>query len=165
MSARVELAIEAEGWRRIADPEALVGRAVEAALAGHDVGAATVSVLLTGDDAIRKLNAGFRAKDKPTNVLSFPAPEIPGDPEPVLGDIALAFETCAREAEAEAKGFEAHVTHLVVHGTLHLLGYDHEDETEAEEMEALEREILAGLGIADPYAELDAPALVTKVRA
>lgn len=154
IQAEIDILIEAEGWNGVAGLEALIRRAVGTALASvEDTEGARVSVLLTDDAAIQKLNAGFRGKDKPTNVLSFPAPEIPGDPEPMLGDLALAYETCAREAEEEAKTIADHLTHLVIHGTLHLLGFDHEEEAEAEEMEALETALLAGLGIADPYAE------------
>ncbi|WP_297297220.1 rRNA maturation RNase YbeY [uncultured Methylovirgula sp.] len=110
-----------------------------------------ISILLTDDEAIRKLNRQWRGKDQATNVLSFPAPgEV--ETRQALGDIAIAYETCAREAGAELKTFQAHVTHLVVHGFLHLIGFDHETEAEALEMEALERDILAALGISDPYA-------------
>ena len=152
--AEIDILIEAEGWNGVAGLETLIRRAVMTALASvEDTEGARVSVLLTDDAAIQKLNAGFRGKNKPTNVLSFPAPEIPGDPEPMLGDLALAYETCAREAEEESKTITDHLTHLVIHGTLHLLGFDHEEEAEAEEMEALETALLAGLGIADPYAE------------
>jgi probable rRNA maturation factor len=123
-------------------------------------------VLLGADDArVSALNADFRGKPRPTNVLSWPSedraskadgapPEPPepgaGEPEP-LGDIALAWETCAAEAAAAAKPLSDHVTHLVVHGTLHLLGYDHERDGDASLMERLETEILASLGVDDPY--------------
>lgn len=151
--AEIDILVEAEGWSRLENIEAVVRRAVEAALEGDKYRAASVSILLTDDAAIRRLNAEFRGFDKPTNVLSFPASSRPGDPEPALGDIALACETCAREAEEEGKALTDHLTHLVIHGTLHLLGHDHEAVAEAEAMEALETRILAGLGIADPYAE------------
>jgi probable rRNA maturation factor len=101
---------------------------------------------LADDEALRELNARWRGKETATNVLSFPAPEGFG-----LGDIALAFETVAAEAQAQGKSLAAHASHLIVHGFLHLLGYDHEDEGEAVEMEARERAILATLGVADPY--------------
>ena len=112
--------------------------------------------LLTDDAAIRALNRQWRGRDEATNVLSFPAPEqiqgcVQGAPR-LLGDIVIAYETTAREAEIERKPFAHHLVHLAVHGFLHLLGYDHESEAEAEEMERLEREILARLDIADPYA-------------
>jgi rRNA maturation RNase YbeY len=107
------------------------------------------AALFTSDDAVKALNAQWRGKDKPTNVLSFPAPETAG----TLGDIALAYETCAREADEQGKSLKDHATHLLVHGFLHLLGYDHEADDDAAEMEGLEKEILAGLGIADPYVQ------------
>jgi probable rRNA maturation factor len=98
---------------------------------------------------VRDLNARFRGKDAPTNVLSFPAPESAW---PHLGDIALAYGVCRREADGQDKSFAHHVMHLTVHGVLHLLGYDHETDAEAEVMEGLERAILGGLGLPDPYA-------------
>ena len=115
-----------------------------------------ISVLLCDDAAIRTLNRQWRGQDKPTNVLSFPTPdEAPSDTP--LGDIAIAYETVAREAAEEGKLLDHHFIHLTVHGTLHLLGFDHETEAEAEEMEATERRILHTLGIADPYANADLP--------
>lgn len=151
----VSVSVEAGGWAGLGDPEALVRRAVEAALAvapGAGEGA-EVAVLLTDDEAVRALNRSFRRKDTATNVLSFPAaPPPPGwaGPRP-LGDVALAWETVAREAEAEGKAPADHLAHLVVHGTLHLLGRDHESDEAAEAMEALEVRALANLGVADPY--------------
>lgn len=153
---RIDVAVEAGGW---ADEEALlalVAQAVEAVLAETGQAApdeTELSLLFTDDAHVRLLNRDWRAKDKPTNVLSFPAfPVAPGDPiPPMLGDIALAFETVMSEAALEEKPFDHHLTHLVVHGMLHLLGHDHEDEDEAEAMEALERAILARLAIPDPY--------------
>ena len=105
-------------------------------------------VLLTDDAAVRDLNARFRGKDAPTNVLSFPAP---ANPEGHLGDVALAFGVCTREAAEQGKALGRHLQHLVVHGVLHLLGYDHMSDDEAEAMEGLERIVLAGLGAPDPY--------------
>jgi probable rRNA maturation factor len=151
----IDILVEAPGWERLSGLEASVTRAAQAALAAGGLRHGGVSILLTDDAAVRKLNAEFRGKDKPTNVLSFPAPAMPGDPEPSLGDIALAFETCASEAQAEDKRLEDHLSHLVIHGVLHLLGRDHEDEAEAEAMEAEETTILATLGIADPYLAAD----------
>ena len=114
------------------------------------------------DGGVQALNGRWRGKDVPTNVLSFPAtatragetpqPEFAGVPLE-LGDITLAFETCAREATAQGKPLGHHVEHLVVHGVLHLLGYDHVDDAEAARMEGLETRILSGLGVPDPYAE------------
>lgn len=148
----IDILIDAQGWERIDGLQALVSKAANATLASEGKANASVSLMLGNDAAIRRLNASFRGKDKPTNVLSFPAPRMPGDLAPMLGDIALAYETCAGEAEAEGKTLPDHLSHLIVHGILHLLGHDHETDAEAEAMEALEIRILAGLGIADPYA-------------
>jgi probable rRNA maturation factor len=120
-----------------------------------------VSVRLTDDAEMQRLNNDYRGKDKPTNVLSFPmhAPEIlarwaeAGETDLLLGDLALGFETVAREAADRHIPMDAHVTHLLVHGTLHLLGHDHLDDPSADAMEALETRILQGLGLGDPYAE------------
>ena len=143
----IEIEVEAEAWAGALPPvEAVVERAAQAAL-GTIVG--DVVVLLTDDEAVRELNARFRDKDRPTNVLSFPAPESAA---PHLGDIVLAYGVCATEAQAQGKTLADHLSHLVVHGVLHLLGRDHEDDGEAEEMEGEEREILAQIGVADPYA-------------
>ena len=109
-----------------------------------------VTVLLTDDASIQSLNARFRGKDQPTNVVSFPAPESAA---PHFGDIALAYGVCVREAAAQGKPLQHHLMHLTAHGVLHLLGYDHETDAEAEEMEGMERAILATLGVPDPYAE------------
>jgi probable rRNA maturation factor len=153
----LDVIVEEGDWSSLGDPEALTRRAVESAFAiASDAprDETEISVLLTNDAAVRDLNRTWRALDKPTNVLSFPAPEQPGLPGPrPLGDIAVAFETVTREAQAEAKTVQDHFTHLIVHGTLHLLGYDHELEAEAEIMEALEVKALAALGIADPYRD------------
>jgi probable rRNA maturation factor len=110
--------------------------------------------LLTDDKAIRDLNRRFRRQDKPTNVLSFPAPQ---NPERFLGDVALAYGVCAREAAEQGKPLQNHLQHLVAHGVFHLLGYDHETDAQAEEMEGLERGVMAGLGIPDPYAASPKP--------
>ncbi len=117
--------------------------------------AAEVSIALSSDARVRTLNRGYRGKDKPTNVLSFPGvDDKTAFLSPVLlGDVILAFETTRREAKAEGKAFRDHVAHLIVHGVLHLLGYDHEVERDAAKMEKMERLILADLGIADPYAD------------
>ncbi len=116
-----------------------------------------VSLVFTDDESIRQINAEWRQKDKPTNVLSFPAyPLEPGGkPGPMLGDIVIARETVAREAVDLDKSFDDHLTHLMVHGFLHLFGYDHLEKEEAEEMEGLETRILAALGLSDPYAGQD----------
>lgn len=117
-------------------------------------GPTELGIVFTDDRAVRSLNAEWRGKDRPTNVLSFPAGMIRerGVWPPLLGDIVIAWETVAAEAQAEGKPFDHHLRHLVVHGLAHLVGYDHEQEDEAEEMEALERRVLARLAIPDPYA-------------
>jgi probable rRNA maturation factor len=144
-------------WDSRADWPVLARRAVHAAVAhSRHAGLADseVSLLFTSDEEVRSLNAAWRGKDKATNVLSFPmaegAEEIAG--AQLLGDIVLAFGVCAREAAEKKVALETHAAHLVVHGTLHLLGYDHEtSDAGAEEMEQVERQALASLGIADPY--------------
>lgn len=111
-----------------------------------------VSLLFTDDGQVQELNRDYRQQDKPTNVLSFAAQEGGGPATPMLGDIVLARQTIEREAAEQEKSREDHLTHLIVHGFLHLLGYDHETDGEAEIMENLETRVLANLGIADPYA-------------
>ena len=115
--------------------------------------AAEMAVMLTSDAAIRKLNAAYRKKDKPTNVLSFPAGDAPlGTPGGlILGDVVIAYGTVAKEAKEDRKSLKDHLSHMVVHGVLHLLGYDHETTPDAVTMERLETKILSALGIADPY--------------
>lgn len=131
--------------------EEILARALAAA-AAEEGASGTVSLLLGDDAAITALNRQFRGKDRPTNVLSFPPASGEHGPEGLLGDIALAAETIAMEAEFQGKPFEHHAAHLAVHGFLHLLGYDHECEADAEKMEARERAILISIGIEDPYA-------------
>ena len=149
----IEVEVEDVAWTdALAEVVQIVERAAEAALTSQPNERVKwgVTVLLTDDAAVRDLNARFRGKDVPTNVLSFPAPETAA---PHLGDIALAYGVCAREAEAQGKPLQHHLMHLTAHGVLHLLGYDHETDAEAEEMEGMERAILATLGVSDPYAE------------
>jgi probable rRNA maturation factor len=158
MSYAIDISAESEGWTKLAGIEACVRRAAEAALLDNEAPPSEISVVLSDDEHIRELNKHHRGMDKPTNVLSFPAARMktPAGAARILGDIVLAFETVEREAAEESKPFENHLSHLVVHGVLHLLGYDHEgDEEEAELMEARERQILAKLGNPDPYAERD----------
>ncbi|PTE10299.1 rRNA maturation RNase YbeY [Mesorhizobium helmanticense] len=153
--ADIDISIEAGDWPDEAALTRLVDRAVLAAFAETGVaGHSELSIVFSDDAHIRGLNANWRGKDKPTNVLSFPAFPFPkgGPLPPMLGDIVLAAETVAREAALEDKPLDNHITHLVIHGLLHLLGYDHETDTEAEEMEAIERSALARLAIPDPYA-------------
>ena len=156
MSLTVDLAVEDPCWAAISDLQALVERAAAAALCEAGVAPdqdTELSCLFCDDGAIRALNAQWRGKDKATNVLSFPT-EGPGA-ETLLGDLVLAWGTVAREAEAEGRPVEHHVVHLVVHGTLHLVGSDHDDEAGAEAMEAMEVRALARLGLPDPYAGTD----------
>ena len=150
----IAFAVNAEGWPE--DLEAIAETAIREALKQSEAkvaGVAEVSVVLTDDAEQRELNHQWRGFDKSTNVLSFPQIEPFGPVAGLLGDITLARETVEREAAEMGITFEANFTHLVVHGFLHLLGYDHIEEEDAEEMEGLETEILATLGIADPYAD------------
>jgi probable rRNA maturation factor len=162
--AMIDVALANEGWGD-ADWEALAARAVSASFAHAPFAALAalpieISIRLTSDEEVQRLNRDYRAKDAPTNVLSFPmfAPDEiaaianSADPEILLGDIVLAQGVCAAEAEARAISIQDHATHLIVHGTLHLLGYDHIGDDEAEAMELLERQIMANLGLHDPYA-------------
>lgn len=156
-SPEMDIMIEADGWLPEEQLAALSRRAVAAVLnrLDRDAAGCELSLVFTGDEAIRSLNAQWRGQDKATNVLSFPAFDLaPGDPfPPVLGDIVIARQTVEREAALDNKPFDHHLTHLVIHGFLHLLGYDHLEDEDAEEMEGLETAILDDLGIPDPYAD------------
>jgi probable rRNA maturation factor len=161
----IAVAVGTSAWRtHLADPKGVCRQAVRAALARVPtppwLARAEVSILLSDDATVRRLNAAYRGKDLATNVLSFPAFDrileaapghLPSGPVP-LGDVVLALETIRAEAEAGARPLSSHVSHLVVHGCLHLLGYDHQHHEDALRMEALERSILGELGVADPYA-------------
>ncbi|WP_083507719.1 rRNA maturation RNase YbeY [Aureimonas frigidaquae] len=152
---------DAEWLRLLPDAADQIGAAIGAAARGAGLDAAyagELGVTLSGDAAVRALNASWRAKDKPTNILSFPLVQIaPGDsPPPMLGDLVLARETLEREAIADGKRLTDHFRHLLVHGMLHLLGHDHEEALAAERMERLEVAILSTLAIADPYADSEA---------
>lgn len=150
----IAFAVNAEGWPDELEPiaETAIREALKQSKA-KVTGVTEVSVVLTDDAEQRELNHQWRGFDKSTNVLSFPQIEPFAPVSGLLGDITLARETVAKEAEEMGISFEAHFTHLVVHGFLHLLGYDHIEEDEATEMESLETRILATLGIADPYAD------------
>ena len=155
-----EILVTADCWEAAPDAETVIDRAIAAAaeFVTADVGDSELAVMLTDDEGIQTLNRNWRGIDKATNVLSFPAlqprgPRQAGDAPRMLGDIAIAYETTRREADEEQKPFDHHLSHLAVHGFLHLIGHDHEKDQEAETMESLEREILAQLGIPDPYAE------------
>ena len=149
----MRLEIEVAPAAAAAAPEALdvVARAIRAADAAAGPVEGVIGVLIKDDAAIRELNRQWRGIDEPTNVLSFPAAATPSIAPRHFGDIAISYETVAREAEAEARPFAHHLAHLAVHGFLHLLGYDHQSDAAAEEMEGLERKILARLDIPDPY--------------
>ena len=160
----MDLDIAIDGWPAALDWEGLAGRAVAAAAGVEPVLASerlTASILFTSDEKVHDLNREWRGKDKPTNVLSFPMLErddllalAPDGPPEMLGDIALAQETCAREAAEKGVSLEHHTAHLIVHGLLHLAGHDHVDSAaQAEAMEALEIAALANMGIADQYGD------------
>jgi probable rRNA maturation factor len=155
-----EVLVVADCWQTETDVESVIHRAIATAaeMIEADVEEAEVAVMLTDDAGIRTLNSNWRGIDKPTNVLSFPAlqpsgPRGPDDAPRMLGDIAIAYQTTRKEADEEQKPFDHHLSHLAVHGFLHLIGYDHEKDDDAEAMETLETEILAQLGIPDPYAD------------
>jgi probable rRNA maturation factor len=154
----VEVLVESPAWAAEPDAETTARRALAAAADAMPGVDGEVVVLLTDDAAIRTLNRTWRKLDKPTNVLSFPAPPRRGGGHgqpSLLGDIVIAYETTAREAAAEGKPFFHHLTHLAVHGFLHLLGYDHESDAAAQDMEHLETRILARLDVPDPYLMRD----------
>ncbi|WP_425086494.1 rRNA maturation RNase YbeY [Zavarzinia compransoris] len=170
----MSLRSENRAWvTALPDLRLLVPRAAKAALhAGRQrcpaldgaLGPVEIDLCLSSDEAVQQLNRDWRGKDKPTNVLSFPgleggiAASLPAEAPRPLGDIVLALETCQREAVEQDKSLAHHVQHLVVHGVLHLLGYDHESDAEAKAMEALEVSVLAGLGVPDPYGPDHDPA-------
>jgi probable rRNA maturation factor len=149
----VDVIVDAVLWSALPDAEEVVRRAIAQAAIETQSRSCELAVLLTDDAAIRRLNATWRGLDKATNVLSFPAAATLDSRH--LGDIAIAFETTKLEAETEGKSLADHIAHLAVHGFLHLLGYDHESESDAQAMEELERTILACLGVPDPYVTLE----------
>jgi probable rRNA maturation factor len=155
----VDIVTESALWKTVPAAKATLRRAIAAAAPAQATNT-EIAIVLTDDQSIRALNRQWRGHDEATNVLSFPVrPSERGDGAPVLlGDIVIAYETTAREATAEGKSFLHHLSHLAVHGFLHLVGYDHESYDDAETMESLERRILAGLGVPDPYAASDAKA-------
>jgi len=171
IALEVAVSLEAGDWEsRLPDGEVLVEAAARAAFAAAELpdalsgsSAAEMSLVLADDALVQTLNRDYRDKDRPTNVLSFALLDDAEDTDgglagdagmPILiGDVILAYETVLREAGEQGKSFEDHLTHLVIHGVLHLLGYDHESDPDADRMERLETSILARLGIADPYAE------------
>jgi probable rRNA maturation factor len=147
-------------WRHAGVTDALLERAARAAFTASPPtrqGTYAVTILLTDDEEMQALNCTWRGKDAPTNVLSFPANDAVSEAG-LVGDVVLAYETTRKEARDQSLALADHVSHLVVHGVLHLLGFDHEQDEEAEQMEDLERTALASLGIADPYPEREARA-------
>jgi probable rRNA maturation factor len=146
---KIDVLVESDLWKERVKVKSIVRRAVAQAAAVLSTGA-ELAIVLTDDSAIRLLNRDWRGIDAATNVLSFPTKGAGGKP-PLLGDIVLAYETIAREARAERKPFAYHVAHLAVHGFLHLNGYDHQRDQDAEAMQQVERKILRRLAIPDPY--------------
>ncbi len=156
----IDVIIESASWSHAPDAEPATRNAIREAAAFVALPQAAgieLAIVLTDDAAIQTLNRKWRGIDKPTNVLSFPAtqPSAPDTPT-LLGDIVIAYETVIREADAERKPVMHHLSHLVIHGFLHLLGYDHDKDDAAERMEGLERAIMARLGLSDPYMIHDA---------
>jgi len=157
---QIEVLVRSARWRKQRGTKNTLKRAIYAAAKAASTPRAELAIVLCNDSAIRALNRDWRGQNAPTNVLSFPAgtPCNGGRGTPYIGDIVIAYETTAREAAAEGKPFKNHLTHLAVHGFLHLLGHDHETDRDAKRMERLERTILAGIGVPDPYAARDAGA-------
>jgi probable rRNA maturation factor len=149
----IEIAIASKLWDAQPPAGESVRAAIAAAAAAIEAPASEVSVVLTDDAAIAKLNREWRGIDKPTNVLSFPAAKAPGNA--FLGDIVIAYETLKREADEEAREFLHHLAHLSVHGFLHLIGYDHQADSDAEAMEGLESKIMLQMSLPDPYRARD----------
>jgi probable rRNA maturation factor len=154
MSLEIDILVTSDDWSSLDDLDPLTRRCIWASITGSGVRLqdhCEISVTFCADAEIRDLNAQWRGKNAATNVLSFPTPgEVAA--RPLLGDIVIAYETVAREAQEQDKTLQEHVTHMIMHGFLHLIGYDHESADEAEEMETLERRIAASLGLRDPYA-------------
>ncbi len=149
-TAKIDVLVESKLWKNAKNAEPVIRRAIAEAAATLSTPAAELAIVLTNDSAIRLLNRTWRGVDETTNVLSFPTSRTGGN-SLLIGDIVLAYETVAAEAQAEGKPFAHHLAHLAVHGFLHLLGYDHERKKDAEAMERLERDILQRLAIPDPY--------------
>ena len=159
----LDIVVESPLWAAQRGVKAVLRRAIAAAAAMVSTSDGELAIVLTDDSAMRALNHHWRGKDAPTNVLSFPTPIRPASPPAgkrekpprLFGDIVIAYETAAREAEAEHKPLRDHLAHLAVHGFLHLVGYDHAGDEEAAAMEALEVAVLARLGVPDPYIACD----------
>ncbi len=155
----VDVVVSSPLWQAEPGAEDVVRRTVAEAASLLSKTAGELAIVLTDDSSIRALNRDWRDKDEATNVLSFPVPAVGGDGKAgiLLGDVVIAYETLAREAAAEGRLFRHHLAHLTVHGFLHLLGYDHETDQEADVMEHLEANVLARLGVPNPYVPVDAP--------
>jgi len=151
----VDVLAESPLWEKQPQAVPVVERAIAAAAEAIDAPLGEVVVMLADDETVRSLNRDWRKIDKPTNVLSFPAAQTPGIEPLMLGDIVIAYETLTRECEAEDRVFLHHLAHLAVHGFLHLMGYDHQNDSDAEAMEQLETAILARLDMPDPYLARD----------
>jgi probable rRNA maturation factor len=161
-SVQLEVTVRSALWNRHRTAQSVVKKAVVAAAKATSTPPAELAIVLTNDSTIQALNRDWRGKNAPTNVLSFPAAHgrparsqgrgKSRNPSPYIGDIVIAYQTTAREAVADGKPFDHHLAHLAVHGFLHLLGYDHENDRDAEKMESLERRILGRLAVPDPYA-------------
>jgi probable rRNA maturation factor len=158
---QIDIVVQSQLWKAEPRAAAIVRKAISTAANAASTARAELAIVLTDDSAIQALNRDWRGYDSPTNVLSFPATtpkrrssprRVESRPPALLGDIVIAFETTAREATRERKPLKHHLAHLAVHGCLHLLGYDHENTRDAKKMESFEVEILAGLGVPDPYA-------------
>jgi probable rRNA maturation factor len=151
---KLEIIVRSARWRKHSTAKAVVKKAVLAAAKAASTSAAELAIVLADDSAVRTLNHDWRGKDAATNVLSFPAASAgkTGPASPYIGDIVIAYQTVAREALDEGKPFNHHLAHLAIHGYLHLLGYDHDNDRDADKMERLERKALAQLAIPDPYA-------------
>jgi len=160
IEVQIDVIVRSARWRKRPTAKTIVKKAVLAAAIAASTRPIELAIVLSNDSAIRALNRDWRGKNAPTNVLSFPVPGQPPrrargkrpNPSPYIGDIVIAYETVAREAKAQDKPFGYHLAHLAIHGFLHLHGYDHENDREAQTMERLERQILARLAIPDPYA-------------
>jgi probable rRNA maturation factor len=150
VAPRIDVVSESDLWKAMDDVGSVVRRAIAEAAAMLSTPRAELAIVLTDDSAIRQLNRAWRGVAAATNVLSFPTPRGTGQPT-LIGDIVLAYETIEREARADDKPFAHHVAHLCVHGYLHLLGYDHVQDADADAMEQVEREVLQRLSIPDPY--------------
>jgi probable rRNA maturation factor len=152
----IDVMVQSPRWKKQPRASAIVRKAIQAAAKATSTPRAELAIVLTDESAIQALNRDWRGFDKPTNVLSFPAPKRRAGrahDDRSLGDVIIAFQTVAREAGDEGKPFKYHLSHLAVHGFLHLLGYDHETDRDARTMERLEVKILAGLRVPDPYVE------------